>query len=85
MGLFVEVDSVEKQCKVIINLDDVSEIAPLQAGGCVLFLSNGATYKVTNSYELFKQFAMQTVTADDIAKKYPKAKKDSAPLEIPKL
>jgi hypothetical protein len=84
MSLFVEVNSVEKQCKVIMNLDDVAEIAPLQSGGCVLFLSNGATYKVTDSYELFKQFAMQTVTPDDIAKKFPKAKKNDA-LEIPTL
>ena len=84
MSLFVEVNSVEKQCKVIMNLDDVAEIAPLQSGGCVLFLSNGATYKVTDSYELFKQFAMQTVTPDDIAKKFPKAKKNDV-LEIPTL
>jgi hypothetical protein len=84
MSLFVEVNSVEKQCKVIMNLDDVAEIAPLQSGGCVLFLSSGATYKVTDSYELFKQFAMQTVTPDDIAKKFPKAKKNDA-LEIPTL
>jgi hypothetical protein len=84
MSLFVEVNSVEKKCPVIINLDDVTEIAPLIEGGCVLFLTNGATYKVTDSYELFKQFAMQTVTADDIAKKFPKAKKNE-PLEIPTL
>ena len=84
MSLFVEVNSVEKKCPVIINLDVVTEIAPLFEGGCVLFLTNGATYKVTDSYELFKQFAMQTVTADDIAKKFPKAKKNE-PLEIPTL
>lgn len=85
MSLFVEVNSVDKQCKVIVNLDDVTEIAPLREGGCVLFLTSGVTYKVTDSYELFKQFAMQTVTSDDIAKKFPKGKKDTTPLEIPKL
>jgi hypothetical protein len=31
--------------------------------------------KVKEDYELFKQFAMQTVTADDIAKRFPKKEK----------
>lgn len=84
MSLFVEVNSVDKKCPVILNLDDVTEIAPLVEGGCVLFLSSGSTYKVTDSYALFKQFAMQTVTSDDIAKKFPKKSKET-PLEIPKL
>ena len=75
MSLFVEVDSVEKNCKVVINLDTVQEIAPLFEGGCALFFGDGAAvgakipYKVKNSYDEFKQFAMQTVTQDDIAKK----------------
>ena len=84
MSLFDEVNSVEKKCLVILNLDDVTEIAPLIEGGCILFLSNGATYKVSDSYALFKQFAMQTVSPEDIAKKFPKTKKDE-PLDIPKL
>ena len=33
MSLFVEVDSVDKGCQVIINLDEVVEIAPLVEGG----------------------------------------------------
>jgi len=86
MALFVEVDSVEKGCKVILNLDTVSEIAPFSMGGCHLFLNDGRIYKVKDSYELFQQFAMQQVSADDIAKKFPKAKlpKDMT-LDIPKL
>lgn len=86
MSLFVEVESVEKGCKVILNLDLVSEIAPFSAGGCHLFLEDGRIYKVKDSYELFQQFAMQQVSADDIAKKFPKAKapKDMT-LDIPKL
>jgi hypothetical protein len=92
MSLFVEVQSVEKQCTVIINLDEVLEIAPLTEGGCVLFFSDSAavggkaSYKVKDSYDLFKQFALQTVTADDIAKRFPKVKatKDS-PIQIPTL
>ena len=68
MSLFVEVHSVEKNCQVIINLDHVVEIAPLKDGGCALFMTDGAgmnsknAMRVTDSYELFKQFAMQTVT-----------------------
>lgn len=78
MSLFVEVNSVEKQCPVIINLDHVIEIAPLTSGGCALFMSDGAgvnsktSLKVSDSYELFTQFAMQTVTAEDIARRFPK-------------
>jgi hypothetical protein len=75
MSLFIEVDSIEKNCKVVINLDTVQEIAPLLEGGCALFFADDIPsgskipYKVKNSYDDFKQFAMQTVTQDDIAKK----------------
>jgi hypothetical protein len=82
MALFVEVDSVEKNSKVIINLDEVIEIAPLTSGGCALFLSHGVI-KVRDNYDQFKQFAMQTVSSDDIAKKV-KAIKGTI-LDIPKL
>ena len=34
MSLFVEVTNTEKDCKVILNLDHVIEIAPLVSGGC---------------------------------------------------
>ena len=33
MSLFIEVESVEKGCKVIVNLDTIIEIAPLLDGG----------------------------------------------------
>jgi hypothetical protein len=91
MALFVEVESVEKKCKVIINLDAVLEIAPLLAGGCDLFFADSAavggktSMKVKDSYELFKQFAMQTVSSEDIAKRFPTKKSKDAPIEIPKL
>lgn len=93
MSLFVEVDSLEKNCKVIINLDEVVEIAPLAAGGCALFFADSASvggsksYKVTNSYDQFKQFAMETVSAEDISKKVKSLKKAAGTLEldIPKL
>jgi len=85
MALFVEVDSTEKNCPVIINLDHIVEIAPLVDGGCVLFMMDGAGVnsrhglKVKNGYDSFKQFAMQTVTAEDIARRFPKVSKDEAP------
>jgi len=90
MALFVEVESVEKQCRVIINLDMVIEVAPLAAGGCDIFYNDSAAVngktamRVRDSYAMFQQLAMQTVSSEDIAKKV-KALKASAPLEVPKL
>jgi hypothetical protein len=61
MSLFVEVESLEKGCKVIVNLEEVIEIAPLSAGGCALFFADAAAVggksamKVTDSYEQFRQ------------------------------
>jgi hypothetical protein len=72
MALFVEVESVERGCQVIINIDHILEIAPLKHGGCTLFMIDNATtsgktsMRVKDSYEMFKQFAMQTVTSDMI-------------------
>jgi|688.fasta_scaffold245713_6 hypothetical protein len=90
MSLFVEVESNDKNCKVILNLDTVSEIAPMVAGGCTLFLNDGRIYKVKDSYDQFKQFAMQTVSSEDISKKVKSLKSQAASLqpaslEIPKL
>ena len=94
MALFVEVESVEKNCKVIINLDEVVEIAPLLVGGCDLFFSDSAAVggkramKVNDGYELFKQFAMTTVSSEDIAKRFPTKKGNKLSdlnMEIPKL
>ena len=54
MTMFVEVNSLEKQCPVIINLDMVSEIAPLSVGGCAIFMPDGTggsvSMKVKNDY-----------------------------------
>ena len=85
MSLFVEIDSVEKDCKVIINLDGVGEIAPLTNGGCALFLLQGGVVKVKNNYDEFKQFAMQTVSSEDIAKRVKALKGNAVKLEIPTL
>ena len=83
MSIFVEVNSVApKNCKLIVNLDNIIEIAPLVAGGCVLYFSaieagGPCTMTVSDSYTAFMQFAMTTVTADDMAKRFPKAKKET--------
>jgi hypothetical protein len=75
MSLFIEVQSVEKGCNVIVNLDEVLEIAPLREGGCSLFFSDSAavggkvSFKVQDNYDLFRQFCIQPVSSDDIAKK----------------
>ena len=75
MSLFIEVESIEKDCTVIINLDSVVEIAPLVTGGCALFFTDGAgmnsksSMRVKNEYSEFKQFAMKTVSSEDIARK----------------
>ena len=73
MSTFIEVFSVEKNTKVIINLDSILEIAPLREGGCNLFFPDAAavggknSMKVTDSYAMFQQFALQTVSPEDIA------------------
>ena len=89
MSLFVEVNSIEKGCPVIINLDQIAEIAPIAAGGCAIFFTDGAgmnsksAMRVTNEYSEFKQFVMQTVSAEDIAKRFPK-KKEKPEIEVDK-
>ena len=70
----------------MMNMDEVVEIAPFAAGGCHLFLNDGRIYKVKDSYELFKQFAMQTVSSEDIAARVKSLKKQAnIALDIPKL
>ena len=79
--MFIEVNSIEKGCPVMINLDEVLEIAPLMEGGCALFFADAAAVngknamKVSDSYALFKQFALQMVTPEDISKRFPKVAK----------
>jgi hypothetical protein len=91
MGLFIEVSDVEKGCKVIINLDTVMEVAPLKSGGCELAFPDAAAVsgkrimKVEDSYSQFKQFALETVSVDDIAKKVKSLKSNKSPIEIPTL
>jgi len=88
MSTFIEVFSTEKNTKVIINLDSILEIAPLKDGGCNIFFPDAAavggktSMKVTDSYAIFRQFALATVTPEDIAariKNLPVADKEPHP------
>jgi hypothetical protein len=77
MSTFVEVNSLEKGCPVIVNLDHVVEIAPWarDGGGSAIFIADSTVtggrtqLLVSDSYEIFRQFALQTVSSEDIAKK----------------
>ena len=89
MSLFIEVESVEKGCKVIVNLETILEIAPLLEGGCALFYSDASAVggkspmKVKDNYTHFQQLAMQMVSSEDIAKKVKSLK--AVAMDIPKL
>ena len=87
MSMFIEVQSVEKGCPVIINLEHVIEVAPLAVGGCEIKMSDDGVSKsvirVKDDYSQFKQFAMQTVSSDDIAKRIESINK-AAGIEAPK-
>lgn len=92
MSTFIEVNSAEKNCKVIVNLDHILEIAPLLDGGCVLFMTDSAGMnskqgiRVKDSYTQFLQFAMQTVSVEDIERRFPKvsAGTTSQDTEVPR-
>lgn len=78
MSILIEVNSIApKNCKLIVNLDYILEVAPLITGGCVLTFGTqeagtSRTITVSDDYSAFKQFVMQTVTAEDINKRFPK-------------
>ena len=86
MSMFIEVQSVEKGCPVIINLEHVIEVAPLAVGGCEIKMSDDGVSKsvirVKDEYTQFKQFAMQTVSSDDIARRI-EAIHQAAGTEVP--
>ena len=98
MSMFIEVQSVEKGCPVIINLDHVIEIAPRMNGTCEIKMSDDGVSRsvmtVKNDYSMFKQFVLQTVSAEDISKRIDainkasgveKAPKAKSPVKIPKF
>ena len=85
--MFIKVESVEKNCTVIVNLDHIFEIAPLATGGCALFTTDGAgmnsrsSMVVKDDFTLFEQFVLQTVSSADIQKRFPKTTKEKAPID----
>lgn len=89
MSMLIEVNSVDKKCPIIVNLEHIVEIAPLVQGGCALFMADGhggsVGMKVSNDYNEFKQFVLQTVSAADIEKKFGKTKVKDLSMDIPKL
>ena len=90
MSTFIEVQSVEKGCPVIINLDHVIEVAPWKDGGCAIFMPDGTggsvSMKVKNEYSEFKQFVLQTVSSADVEKQVKKLKNiPKEPIHIPTL
>jgi uncharacterized protein YktA (UPF0223 family) len=90
MSLFVEVQSIEKSCTVIINLEHLVEIAPLSEGGCALFFNDSAAVngvramKVKDNYTQFKQFVMQTVTSEMISNRIEKITANAQPKTVKK-
>jgi hypothetical protein len=89
--MFVEVHSVDKKVPVILNLDNVREIAPLSSGGCHIFTYDSVIpMHVSDHYNQFKQFVLETVTSAHIAQKVESIAKSVVPKEknpvvIPKL
>jgi hypothetical protein len=77
---------------LLINLDEVYKIAPIigSGSGSILYFNNSQILRTGEKYDQFKQFALQTVSAEDIAKMAGRIKgnKEKAPvgdLVIPKL
>lgn len=91
MSMFIEVTSIApKKTKLIINLESVCEIAPLRDGGCAIAFRDSIagsirTMTVEDDYTVFKQFVLQTVSAEDIAARFPKAKKREEKVVIPDI
>lgn len=90
--MFIEVNSTApKQCTLIINMDYILEVAPLITGGCVISMGaqeagTSRTITVSDDYSVFKQFVLQTVTAESIEKRFPKVKKEKeAPVVKPQV
>jgi len=93
MATFVEVNDIDKRIPVIINMDNVMYLEPMigQQSGTLIWFNNGKLQKVSEKYDMFKQLAIQTVSAEDIARvngRTAKVVKEKAPvgdLSIPKF
>ena len=89
MTYFVEVtptNHVGGEEKVLINMDQVVKIYPALGVGenVILQTTVGEHLRIKENYSQFKQFAVETVSSTDIAKKVsgmPKvSKKENAPV-----
>ena len=87
--MLIKVQSREKQCDVIINLDHVIEISPLRDGGCAIRLTYDGDVtpktgyreiQVDNKFSEFEQFVLQTVTSESVSKKVQELKKQQEKL-----
>jgi hypothetical protein len=81
MSIFVLVDSIDKKAHVIINMDDIQEVAPFSSGGCLIQFRDGRLMKVKDSFDMFKQFVMQTVTTEQITDRIASIKAAAGVLE----
>jgi hypothetical protein len=78
MSLFIEVtvENGRQVQNILISLEKISYIEKRYTGygsGCVLHLTDGKEFVVTDTYEKFAdQYAIRKVTAEDIKKRFPK-------------
>jgi hypothetical protein len=71
MAILIECKDLDDNHPVIVNLDQVFKIVPIVSGtkeGSFIYFINGQLQKVADKYDQLKQFAIQPVSADDIAK-----------------
>lgn len=66
MSILIEVNCLDKQCPIIVNLEKISQIIPMRDGSTTIYIED-TVIKVKESFSMFRQFVMQTVTPDDIA------------------
>lgn len=89
--LFVEVTSVEKGCTVMVNMESCVEVCPMKDGTTALFFEDAAAvggrtaFKVKESYNMFRQFVVQTVAPDDIAARIKNLPKVSFSEEVARI
>lgn len=90
MSLFVEVLDVDKQCKIIVNMDEVEQIHPLRpgalksipTGGCYLVFSKSQLL-VSNLYSEFLQFVVQPVSTERLQSQISKLNVQKEPFALP--
>jgi hypothetical protein len=90
MSTFVEVEALRLEgnrdpSKIIVNLDTVERIQPLSGGGChIFFPQQKIPLHVSDPYSMFTQFAMQTVSSADLAKRFEEMQAKHNPKSVTK-